>query len=338
MSKPARPQQVTSACLFLGLSSALLLFFVIGWLSSWNSLAIQEGLTEALADLDLGAAGLSVQGTIDGLRTALMVATVPLVAGAVFAVYAARGHEQSRTLLSVVAVLNAVVFVATGGIIGLIPAAFAVAAIVQLRSPDARRWYAEVNGREVPPELVRSAAAPAGGASTSAARPDPFAPGAVPTGTAPTDTAPTGTAQSGPPSPVRTATLITMLSTGLAAVLSAAFLAVYAVAGDSLADAMLEAQADSPFSSMMESSATDITAGLRTVAVMCAIALALGLVALVASIRLARGHRDGHVALTVASAGTIGLGLFTLVGLPWAGMAVWVLVLLRRPESRAWVR
>lgn len=332
VSKPVRPQQVTSACLFVGLSSALLLFFVVDWLNSWNSLQIQEGLTAALADIDLAAAGLSVQGAIDGLRTALTVATVPLVAGVVFAIYAARGHEQSRTLLSVIAILNALVFVFTGGIIGLIPAAFAVAAVVQLRSPDARRWFAEVNGREIPPELAR----------TGEARPDPFAPGgsdAQATHAGPQQTLAAGeSAAQAPPSPVRTATLVTMLSTGVAAVLSAAFLAVYVIAGDRLADAMLEAQADSPFSSMMENTDAELAAGLRSVAVMCAVALALGLVALVASIRLARGHRDGHVALTVASAGTIGLGLFSLVGLPWAAMAVWVLVLLRRPESRAWVR
>ncbi len=333
VSKPARPQQVTSACLFVGLSSALLLFFVIGWLNSWNSLQIQEGLTEALADIDLGAAGLTVQGTIDGLRTALMVATVPLVAGAVFAVYAARGHEQSRILLTVVAVLNALVFVITGGIIGLIPAAFAVAAVMQLFSPDSRRWFAEVNGREVPPQLVRAEASAAVAPADGATRPDPFAPGAAPATDVPAAAAPQG-----PPSPVRTATLVTMLSTGLAAVLSAAFLAVYAVAGGSLADAMVEAQADSPFSSMMESSEVEIAAGLRTVAVMCGLSLALGLVALIASVRLARGHRDGLLGLTVASVATIGLGLFSLVGLPWAAMAVWVLVLLRRPESRAWVR
>lgn len=314
VSKPVRPQPVTSACLFVGLSSGLLLFFVIGWLNSWNSLAIQESLTEALADIDLGAAGLSVQSTIDGLRTALMVATVPLVAGVVFAVYAARGHEQSRTLLSVVAVLNALVFVLTGGIIGLIPAAFAVASIVQLRSPDSRRWYAEVNGREVPAELASAHPISTQQSAQQSAQ------------------------QSGPPSPVRTATLVTLLSTGTAAVLSAAFLAVYFLVGDQLGDAMLEAQADSPFSSMMESTDAEITSGLRTVAVMCGIALALGLVAVVASIRLARGHRDGHVGLTVVSASTIGLGLFSLVGLPWAAMAVWVLVLLRRAESRAWVR
>lgn len=321
VSKPARPQPVTSACLFVGLSSGLLLFFVIGWLNTWNSLTIQEGLTEALADIDLGAAGLSVQGTIDGLRTVLMVATVPLVAGVVFAVYAARGHEQSRTMLSVVAVLNALVFVVTGGIIGLIPAAFAVASILQMRSPDARRWYAEVNGREIPPDLVR-APAPQAVDPTTAAQ--------VPGG----QSGP----QSGPPSPVRTATLVTLLATGTAAVLSAAFLAVYFLVGDQLGDAMLEAQADSPFSSMMESTEAEITSGLRAVAVMCGLALTLGLIAVVASIRLARGHRDGYVALTVASAGTIGLGLFSLVGLPWAAMAVWVLVLLRRAESRAWVR
>ena len=321
VSKPARPQPVTSACLFVGLSSGLLLFFVLGWLNTWNSLEIQEGLTGVLQDIDLASVGLSVQGTIDGLRTALMVATVPLIAGVVFAVYAARGHEQSRTMLSVVAVLTALVFVFTGGVIGLIPAAFSVFAIVQLRSRESRRWFAEVNGREVPPELARAEPAPA------MAVPAPATAGP-----------PTLQAPQGPPAPVRTATLVTLLSTGAAAALSATFLAAYLVAGDRLAGAMLDAQADSPFASMMESTEAEISSGLRTVAVMCAVALVLGAVALAASLRLARGHRDGHVALTVTSAGTIGLGLFSLVGLPWAAMAVWVLVLLRRPESRAWVR
>ena len=332
MSKPQRPQQVTSACLFIGVSSLLLLWFTVSSLTSWNSLEIQEGLTGALEEVDLQAVGLTVQGTIDGLRTALLVVTVPLVAGVVFAVYAARGHEQSRIFLTAVAVLTALAFTVTGGLIGLIPAAFAVYAVVQLWSRESRRWFALVNDRELPPDL-RAEAPSAPTQSAGATRPDPFAP--VPPSATPEvpTAAATPVPASGPPPPVRTAALVTSIATGAAAVLGSAYLAIYLLARDTL----VEAQADSPFASVADTSEAEIAAALRTVAVLSAVALGLGLAAVAASVQLVRGRRSGLLGLVALSGITIVFGVFTLIGIPWAAAAVWVLVLLRRPKARAWV-
>lgn len=329
MSKPPRPQKVTSACLFVGISSALLLFYVIGWLTSWNSQEIQGGLRDALADADLAAVGLSVQGTIDALRAVLMVSVIPLVAGIVFAVYASRGHAQSRTMLTGIAVLAALAFVLTGGLIGLLPAAFAVFAVVQLWSRESRVWFAVVNGREAPVALVQTPA-------DAPVRPDPFATAAPGAGTgSPMAPArpPRAQPHHGPPASVRTLTLVTSIAAGIASAVGAAYVAVYLLAREPLT----RAQLDSPMRTMMDNTDAEIIDAMRVAAVVCGITVVLGVAAMVATWLIWKQQGIGRFALTVLSGVTVLMGLFTLVGLPWAGAAVWVLVLLRRPESRAWV-
>ena len=329
MSKPPRPQKVTSACLFVGISSALLLFYVIGWLTSWNSQEIQGGLRDALEDADLASVGLTVQGTIDILRAVLMVSVIPLVAGVVFAVYASRGHAQSRIMLTGIAVLAGLAFVLTGGVIGLLPAAFSVFAVVQLWSRESRVWFAVVNGREVPAALVQTPVA-------APVRPDPFAT-PVPAASAGSPSTPAAVPPTpprhGPPGSVRTITLVTSIAAGLASAFSAIYVLVYVLARDSLT----QAQLDSPMRSMMNSTDAEIIDAMRVGAVVCGITLVLGLAALGATWLIWKRKSFGHFALTVLSGVTVLMGLFTLVGLPWAGAAVWVLVLLRRRESRAWV-
>lgn len=310
----------------------LLLFYVTGWLTSWNSQEIQGGLQDALAGADLAAVGLTVQGTIDALRAVLMVSVIPLVAGVVFAVYAARGHSQSRAMLTGVAALAALAFVLTGGLIGLLPAAFAVFAVVQLWSRESRVWFAVVNGREVPAALVR---APADSPPQPPVRADPFA--AAPSVAAEPIPPPAPTSQPlpqhGPPSSVRTLTLVTSIAAGIAIAASAAYVAVYLLAREPLTRAQLE----SPMRSMMNSTDAEIIEAMRVAAVVCGITIVLGVAAMVATWLIWKQRGVGHFALTVLSGVTVLMGLFTLVGLPWAGGAVWVLVLLRRRESRAWV-
>lgn len=329
MPNPPRPQKVTSACLFVGISSALLLFYVSGWLTSWNSQEIQGGLRDTLETADIAAVGLTVQGAIDALRTVLMVSVIPLVAGVVFAVYAARGHLQSRAMLTGVAALAALAFVVTGGLIGLLPAAFAVFAVVQLWSRESRVWFAVVNGREVPAALVQVPA-------ESPVRPDPFAtttPSVGAESPVPPATPSPLQPHPGPPSPVRTLTLVTSIAAGIASAVGAVYVAVYSVARESL----IRAQLDSPMRTMMDSTDAEIVDAVRVAAVVCGITVVLGVAALIATWLVWRQRSIGHFALTVLSGVTIVMGVFTLVGLPWAGVAVWVLVLLRRRETRAWV-
>lgn len=331
MTKPARPQKVTSACLFVGASSALLLFYVIGWLTSWNSQEIQGGLRDTLTGAGVLSVGLTVQGTIDALRVVLLVSVVLLVAGAVFAVYAARGHLQSRFMLTGIAALTAFAFVITGGVVGLFPAAFAVAAIVRLWSRESRVWFAVVNGREVPAALVQAAAPPVPIPSVPIP-PVPVSSVPVSSGPAAAPTVPLEPAPAGPPSSIRTLTLITSISAGLVSVVSAGYVATYLVAREPLTRAQLE----SPVRSMMDSTDAEIIDAMRVAAVVCGITVVLGLAALGATYLIWKRRGFGHFALTVLSGVTILMGLFTLVGLPWSAAAVWVVVLLRRRESRAW--
>lgn len=325
---PVRPRNVTSACLFVGISCTLLLYFVIGWLTSWNSLEVQDGLRGALADVDLAAIGISTQGTIDALRTTLLISVVPLVAGIVFSIYAARGHRQSRALLTVIAALAALAFVLTGGLVGLLPAAFAVAAIVQLWSRESRVWFDVVNGREP------SVALPAAPVPTPS-RPDPFAAGAAAPQVVQQPVAPAAPHEPDRmPSSVRTIVIITSIATGLAMAAGALYLLIHLLAYD----AVLQAQLDSPFRSMIEGGEDEIVRAMRVTAVISGIAVALGAAALLAMMLLVKRKAFGHVALTVLAGVTIIVGVFTLVGVPWAAAAIWVLVLLRRRESRSWAR
>ena len=346
-SKAPRPPAVTSACLFVGLSSALLLYYVVSWLTSWNSLDMQEVRSDLAGELGVSAGQV---GSV--LRPVLVVLVAVLVSGAVGAIYAARGDRPSRVLVTGVAGTTALVFLTTGGVLGLLPGAFAVAAIVQLWGRDARRWFAVVNGREVPPEPVRPAAQhPA--VQHPAAQP--------PAGQPPAGQHPAGQPPAAPPDPqvwpqqwaqhpqqpwrppvdprrapqpVRTLLLVTIIASAAALGTSALYLLIYGFVPH---DELVRSQLESPFAGMVDITETEVRQALRTTAVMSGIGVVLSAAALVAAWAVHRRHPAGPTALFVLSVVTIILGALTIVGIPWAAGAIWVLVLLRRPDVRRWM-
>lgn len=314
-----RPPAVTSACLFVGFSSALLLIYVIGWLTSWDSLELQEAhrkIADAIGTSDVAAVS-------DALRYALYVLVVVLVAGVVGALYAARGDLASRILITVVAAVTALLFVTSGGLLGLLPGVFAVAAIVQIWGRDARRWFAVVNDREVAP-LTRPQPLPA-----ATIPPPPPAPG---------QPAPAWQPSAVPnrrPSSVGTTALVTLIASGTALGGSLLYLLVYAVMPH---DDLVEMQLDSPFMNVVDVTEADLRSALTTSAVFCSITAVLAVAAMLAVWSLMRRSTVGHTALFVCAVVTIIVGVFSIVGIPWAAAAVWVVVLLRRRETLTWLR
>ena len=156
MPNPPRPQKVTSACLFVGISSALLLFYVSGWLTSWNSQEIQGGLRDALDDADLAAVGSDRAGhdrrpahRPDGVghparrRRRLRGVRRPRTPAVTGHAHRHRGPRGPRLRRSPVASS------------GCCPPPSRSFAVVQLWSRESRVWFAVVNGREVPAALVQ---------------------------------------------------------------------------------------------------------------------------------------------------------------------------------------
>lgn len=324
-----RPPQVTSACLFIGLSCGLLLYTLIGLLTSWSSIDVQEGLADAF-----DASGVAMtDGRVESIRIGLQVVIVLLVAGLVCAIYALRRHAPSRIVLTVIAALTALVFLVIGFPIGLIPAAFAVYAVVQLWSPPARRWFAgeaEPAPAATPARPDPFAVRPAGG------EPGPVASGPVGTG-APIAYAPVPQHhQPGPgrPRAVGTLTLVVTIASGLALVGSLVMVAAFTLARDEL---VAEYQTSS-FTRSLDLTTEEWHALLRLLSVAFAVFAILSVAAIVAVLGLARRSRAAATTLLVLSILTVGVGVVTLpLGLIWSGLAVWAIILLRRPELQGWL-
>jgi len=314
-----------SACLFIGFSSALLLYYVVGWLTSWHTLELQDVHREIAKAVDL-----DVTQVARVLRIVLLGFVVVLVSGVVGAIYAARGHLGSRILVTVVAASTAAGFVVAGGLFGLLPGVFAVAAIFQLWSRDSNRWFAVVNGREVSPAPVAPAPPPVQDAQDSMREVAPPPPGwSVPPGAPPAWVRPDAR-----PSSVGTALLVTAIAAATAIGGSLLYLLVYVAIPH---DQIVQAQLDSSLSDLVSVTDAEMRQALTTTAVFCAITVVLGAAALLAAWSLSRRGAAGHTALFVLSVVTIIVGTISIVGLPWAGVAVWVVVLLRRPATLRWL-
>lgn len=320
-----RPPAVTSACLFVGFSSALLLIYVIGWLTSWDSLELQD----AHRDIAKAIGASDVALVSDVLRYALYVLVVVLVAGVVGALYAARGDRASRILITVVAAVTALLFVTSGGLLGLLPAVFAVVATVQIWGRDARHWFAVVNGRQIQHPAQSAPVRP-----ITPVPPPPPAPGQqvsgqpLPVWQPPVDS-------NRRPSSVGTTALVTLIASGTALGGSLLYLLVYTVMPH---DDLIEMQLDSPFMNMVDVTEADLRAALTTSAVFCSITAVLAVAAMLAVWSLMRRSTAGHTALFVCAVVTIIVGAISIVGIPWAAAAVWVVVLLRRRETLTWLR
>jgi hypothetical protein len=346
--RPPRPQALTLTCVFVGVGCALLLLNLVTALSSWGSIALQDAVRDALEREPARELGLTMDQALDYLRYAAYVGVVLTASGAVFAVYAARGHRVSRIMLTVLCGIAFLVF-ASLGLAGLLPAAFAGVCAWSLWTPEARRWFDQVDGREVPavagatrrPDAALPSATPTAHPSAqhpSAQDPSGQPPASGPVGRAVTTqepaTRPPGTSATERPRSVTTAVLVTVLSCAVVALFSLLALGAVTLGADFYRTAM-EQQGTSGVFQLSDAEIDRAFALLRIVA---PIWLLVSVAGLVAAILTARRSRLGARLLLVLSAVTIGVSVAGLpLGVVTIGLAVLVIVQLNRPDAKAWL-
>jgi hypothetical protein len=303
--RPPRPPALTLTCIFVGVGCGLLLVNLVSALSSWGSIELQDAVRDALAQEPVKELGLSMDQALDYLRYAVYVGIVLTASGAVFAVYAARGHRTSRVMLTILCGI-AFVVLATLGLPGLLPAAFAGLCGWSLWTPDARRWFDQAAGGPV--------------ATTT-----PTHPSAQP--------APVGPVAR--PRSVTVAVVTTFVASGVVALLGLLLLLVTTVGADAYRTALTEPGLARDLVRSSGVSADEMIELLRVSAIVWLVACVAGVVAALAVVRRVP---SGGTALVVVAAVTIGLSVFFLpLGVVTGAAAIVVIVQLRRPESRAWL-
>ncbi len=333
-----RPPKVTVACLFVGLTCAFLVLSIASTLSDWGSIELQEQVADAL-DGPLGGTDVSVATVLDWLRWGLTFFAAVAAAGVVLAVYAARGHQGSRIALTVLAVLMALFFVA-GGIIGLLPAAFAIGCAFYLWSPEARAWFDAKNGRAPrtsTPEPARPdpfAAPPAGappvapgvqqGVQQGAPQPVPYVPHAYP-----------GPRRPARPSSVVAAGVVTLSAAGVVAAVCGLNALLYLLSPDEYVQLLR----DQP---LTDDSVDELGVSVETLArwlfVGCGVLTALSLLGMLAGALVLARVRAGRVLALVLAVVTVPVGLAVVpVGWPWAVAAGLVVWWLTRPDAKSWL-
>lgn len=333
--RPARPPALTLTCIFVGVGSALLLVNLVSALTSWGSIELQDTVRDALAQEPVKELGLGMDQALDYLRYAVYVGIVLTASGTVFAVYAARGHRTSRVMLTILCGL-AFVALATLGLPGLLPAAFAGLCGWSLWTPEARRWFDAVDGRDVPAAATTAAPAArsdpfAARSADRAARPveQPTHPSAQPVAASPT------AAPGARPRSVTIAAVTTFVACGLVGMLGLLLLLVTTIGADAYRTALTE---PGLAQDLVRSSGLDVDEMIALLRISAIVWLVASLAGALAAVAVVRRVAAGGTALVVVAALTLGISVFFLpLGLLSGAAAIVVVVQLRRPEARAWL-
>lgn len=342
MTAPAliRPQKVTFACIFVGVSSLIMLFSIGSTLSNWGSIELREQIASLLADDPFRGAGLETGEVLGWLRWVLMAGAAVAVTGIILAIWTAKGHQPSRIILTFMCGLASLLFLA-GGIWGILPAAFAIGCGFYLWSSEARVWFAVKNGKASP-----SASNPPPGANA-------FATPAIPTGfetqtastPAPTESLaypaeagapPLIAAQVGRPKSALVAALVAICASGLVTFVCGVNAIAYLAAPDAYVT-LLEDQPVLLESGVLAELGMSTATFAKAIFVVSAAIAILAIAAIAAAILVIRGSKAGRVALLVLSAITVPLSILMFpVGLPWTAAAVTVIVCLLKADAKAW--
>ncbi|MFS0883781.1 hypothetical protein [Aeromicrobium sp. 179-A 4D2 NHS] len=341
MSTP-RPRSVTLGCVYGGLGGALTAVMLFETLQGWGSIEMQEALRSSL---DQVGADIDLDGVLPALRWVVMGLLVAAIAAAVFAVYAAKGHQASRIGLSVLAGLAGVTFLLTG-IVGILPALLAALIVYLLWSAPAREWFAVMNGRTPvalgaepsfgagPPPAAPAAGAPVAphrqdAQEASIPLPPPYDPAQHPQHA-------TAAPAAGRPRSVTLALVLSGVAHAIGAVLCGLVSLVLIGARDEVVDQyerseLLRNQLDQAGLTAEQM----VTAGAWLFGAWTVVSL-LGLAA---TGWAATRRPAGWWALLVVTVVTAGLAAFGMpVGLVWMVGAIAVIVQLSRPEAKAWFR
>lgn len=335
--RPPRPQALTLTCIFVGVGSALLLVNLVSTLSSWGSIELQDAVREALATEPLKEAGIGLDQALDALRYAAYVGVVLTASGAVFALYAARGHRTSRVMLTILCGLAFLVFAAMG-LPGLLPAAFAGVCGWSLWTAEARRWFDQVNGRPVPAlaTATRTGAADPFAAVPPSSTPEVDTPAAFPSdGEQPATPTSTGAAPAARPRSVSVAVVTTVVSCAVVGFFGLIALLVSTIGADAYRSALSEPGMAQDW---LRSAGVDADQVIELLRLSSTVWLVLSVVGLAAAIATAKRLPAGVVTLRIVAALTVGVSVFFLpLGIVTAAAAVVVVVQLRRPDARAWL-
>ncbi|WP_375001771.1 hypothetical protein [Aeromicrobium sp. CTD01-1L150] len=336
---PRRPASVTLACLFVGFSSLLILVNLMSLLGDWGSLSMQEGLESVLETEPLASSSLTMDQLLTWLRIAAQAVVVLAVAATIFAIYAARGHEASRWVLTVLLGLGALVFAASG-FAGLLPGVVTVLCAMALWTRDARRWFAEKNGRPVPQKLRpgRGQAPPAAQPPASSQGPGQSTPGqGAPTvgvqTQAPSDAA--SPAAGRRPRALEIAVWLTVISCAVAAVVGVLGLVALTLGEDAYRQSLEE---PGFVRDVLQGSGWTTDAMILFLRLATAGWVVLGVIGAVVALWARSGQRAGWVALLVMSiVGIVASVLFLPAGVLNLAAAIVVLVQLNKRQTRQWV-
>lgn len=335
-----RPRSVTLGCVYGGFGAAIVAIMLIETLSNWGSIELQDALRSGLSRYGESS---DLDALLPVLRWVCLLLLVGAIAAAVFAVYAAKGHQASRIGLSVLAGGAGMTFLAAG-LAGFLPALVAALIVYLLWNAPARYWYAVMNGREpvafgVDPAAgthssLRDLTDPARLAAPPAADPitprpsDATGPHIVP----PPPYVPTELGDR--PRSVRIALTVAGIGSTVGAVASG-FLALMLVL---LHDRIVQQYSEVEFfRTQLEAAGTSPDQMVTLGTWIFAGWLLISLLGVAATLWASTGRRSGWWSLVVISIVTAGCAALGLpLGAIWILGAIVVLVQLGRPESRAW--
>ncbi|MGI9083839.1 MAG: hypothetical protein ACR2FE_00935 [Aeromicrobium sp.] len=322
MKATPRPSAVTMACVFVGLSSFLMLIQLVGALTSWGTIEMQKAVQPALGSLQESGFDVTMGEVLGILRWIGLGTVVLLVAAIVFAVYAVRGDHVSRIGATATAVVLALLIVPFGAI-GILQAAFLLLAAGTFWAPDARRWYGTQREQAGLPATAQSDTVP-----------DAWA---VPNQSDPITQAQTAAAPAAPmstthrPSSVLAAGLVTVIGSAVAGGMAALYLMIYGFARAEIVTGIEEG----PFADWYQPG--EIDEGLRTVFWASLVILPLAVAGFAAGMSLLARLAVGRVATLALAWITVPVGIVAIpLGLLGTAAAVAVILLLNRDESRAW--
>lgn len=349
MTVERRPPPVTLACALAGFVGFMVMLNLIEVLSDWGSIELQEAIESALENEVLAGQDLTVAGVLSVLRVALQVLLLASIALLVFAIFTVRGDRASRWGLTVLSGIGAIILALFGGLAGLLPAILLSSCVFVLWSPEARVWFAVRNGRTPSPQLVAKAEARMRRVSPEGERSDPSSPppgpGSSPVaGGAPPHPASGQTAPGQPAQPRRLpgtalAGAITMLVCSLVVGVSTGTSALVVAILQADPTALDGFASQSP---QLQDALDQIDAGggvlTTTLALLVLMTVAAGLGTLLAGALLLNRQWAYVPALVLTWVSGIGAALAFPVGLLVTLPALVTLLLLRRPEVRAWAR
>jgi hypothetical protein len=308
---PQRPPLLVAVCAYIGVVCAIQCLTAASAVSAWTSI---DGQADRKSLIDALVRGGLSRGTAESsYRTFLIVVAGVAAMCIVLAVYTAKSHRVSRTVLTVLAVVVAA-FGATGPFLSQVQAIFLFVCVAQLWSGDIRRYFRG----EAP--VVR------------APRPSPV-PAVAPPVQPPLTGVPAPTRRA-LPQPITIAAWTGLIGSLIVTGFCALMLFAFAVIGGDYDRVLRESKRTAD---MVRDSGMDVDTLFRVSTIVVAVLFVLGVAGLIASIALLSGRREGGTALLVMAAISCVVSIVGFpVGVPWTVAAIVAIVQLRKPESRAW--